>query len=149
MRSFLVLCLGVSLLAMTACSSRPAEPFAEEMSSEVRGADVFNPWRNATLPTSRALSRDGDTILKSIGGQAQSIQGEARHRPHWREEIYPVVFGNVGAPHEILVLLDFAAPRSEQVWQEVLAACRSLNPKEVKVVVFGKSSELWSEICAR
>ncbi|MBQ3800081.1 MAG: hypothetical protein II837_07290, partial [Treponema sp.] len=113
------------------------------MNSEAGGADVFNPWRNAKLPQSRHLSKDGTTILGSIGGKEQSIQAEAAHRPHWREEIYPVVFGTPGAAHEILVLLDFSEPASEKIMAEVTKAASSLQPNDTKIVVFGKNRELY------
>lgn len=117
-----------------------AEPSVQE---KVKGADVFNPWRNEKLPSSRHLSKDGDAILGAMGGRAQSIQAEAKHRPYWREEIYPVVFGSPMAAHEILVVLDFANPKSEKMWAEVLAAIKGISEKDTKVVVCGKSSELY------
>ena len=82
------------------------------------GANRFNPWMQNTLPNTRELSTDGRVMVGGMGGTAQSIQGEAAHRAHWKEELYPVVYGNRQAPHEILVLLDFAAPDSEKVREE-------------------------------
>ncbi|MBQ7617565.1 MAG: hypothetical protein IJS50_01695 [Desulfovibrio sp.] len=145
MRKYLVLALGlVCSLLLQACAGQGGAEMSNQVSSEqAKGADVFNPYRHEKLPTSRSLSKDGDSILSSMGGKAQSLQAEAKHRRHWKEEIYPVIFGSPSAPHEILVLLDFAAPASEKVWQEVLSCARSLNPRDVKIVVFGKSSELY------
>ncbi|MCR4667599.1 MAG: hypothetical protein K5657_09995 [Desulfovibrio sp.] len=107
------------------------------------GADVFNPWRNDKLPTARSLSKDGSSILGAMGGGAQTIQSEAKHRRFWREEIYPVVFGSPASPHEIIAILDFANPASEKLWSTLVTLSRSLDPKSVKIVVFGKSSELY------
>ncbi|MCR5812905.1 MAG: hypothetical protein K6G15_00235 [Desulfovibrio sp.] len=139
--SSLVFCL---CFAVSACASKSEnQPSEVVMSSEAGGADIFNPWRNAKLPQSRHLSKDGDTILGAMGGREQSIKSEAAHRPHWREEIYPVIFGSTGAAHEILVLLDFSEPASQKIMAEVTKAASSLNPNEAKIVVFGKSRELY------
>lgn len=105
------------------------------------GANRFNPWMQTTLPNTRELSADGRIMVGSMGGAAQSIQREAAHRPHWKDEVYPVVYGNKQAPHEILVLLDFAAPKSEKVWAQVRQAARSLPGDQVKIAVFGNSRE--------
>ncbi|MDR1777920.1 MAG: hypothetical protein LBR31_08865 [Desulfovibrio sp.] len=105
------------------------------------GVNLFNPWLNTTLPNSRRLSADGEQMAKQIGSGAQRIEGEAAYRKRWREELYPVVFGDMRAPHEILVLLDFAAPQSEKVWQAVVDAAKSLSPKQIKIVVYGNSRE--------
>ncbi|MBO4336008.1 MAG: hypothetical protein J5846_09295 [Desulfovibrio sp.] len=139
--SSLIICL---CCAVSACASKSEGQQTDVvMNSEAGGADVFNPWRNAKLPQSRHLSKDGDTILGAMGGREQSIQGEAAHRPHWREEIYPVVFGSTGAAHEILVLLDYSEPASEKIMAEVSKAASSLNPNDTKIVVFGKNRELY------
>lgn len=105
------------------------------------GANEFNPWMKNTLPNTRELSAEGRIMVGSMGGAAQSIQREAAHRAHWREEVYPVVFGDKQAPHEIIVLLDFADPDSEKVWAQVRKAARSLSPEQAKIVVFGNSRE--------
>lgn len=105
------------------------------------GANVFNPWMKNTLPNTRELSAEGRIMVGSMGGAAQSIQREAAHRAHWREEVYPVVFGDKQAPHEIIVLLDFADPDSEKVWAQVRKAARSLSPEQAKIVAFGNSRE--------
>ena len=62
-------------------------------------------------------------------------------RQHWPKELYPVVFGDLRAPHEILVLLDFAAPQSEKIWKAVTEASRSLSPAQTKIVVLANSRE--------
>lgn len=100
-------------------------------------ANAFNPYMQQKLPNTRGLSAEG----KAFGGQAVAIEAETAHRPHWREELYPVVYGRSTAPHEILVLLDFAKPQSNAVWQAVLQATASLSPESCKVVVFAKNSE--------
>ena len=58
-------------------------------------------------------------MLQKMGGRATSIEGEAAYRPQWKQELYPVLFGDPKAPHEVLVLLDFASPQSEKVWHDV------------------------------
>lgn len=80
-------------------------------------ANAFNPWMNKSLPNTRTLSAEGMAMVQAMGADRQSIEDEAAYRPHWREEIYPVFFGNKTAPHEIIVLLDFASPDSARVWQ--------------------------------
>ncbi|MBQ7607154.1 MAG: hypothetical protein IJU76_04205 [Desulfovibrionaceae bacterium] len=136
--------LSLCLVAAVFVSGCAQSKSGQSMFSAFGGsADVFNPWLNDKLPTSRQLSKDGTTILGSIGGGAQSIQGETRHRPHWKDEVYPIVFGSRTAAHEILVLLDFANPASETLWKEVVNASSRLSPNDVKIVVFGKNSELY------
>lgn len=100
-------------------------------------ANAFNPYMQKKLPNTRGLSVEG----QAFGGQPVTIEAEAAHRPHWREEIYPVVFGRATAPHEILVVLDFAKPQSWTVWQAVAKATTSLSPEACKVVVFALNSE--------
>ena len=106
-------------------------------------ANLFNPWMQNTLPNTRELSADGRVMVGGMGGAAQSIQREAAHRAHWKEEVYPIVYGNRQAPHEILVLLDFASPDSEKVWAQVRKAARSLSEDQTKIVVFGNSKETY------
>lgn len=104
-------------------------------------ANLFNPWMRDKLPNTRELSEAGQAMLPQMGGSAQRIEKEAAYRAHWREEIYPVVFGDKKAPHELLVVLDFANPASAQVWKQVVEASRSLNPAQCKIAVFGNSRE--------
>lgn len=104
-------------------------------------ANIFNPYMHERLPNTRALSAEGAQMLKELGGREQRIEGEAAFRKHWRQEIYPVVFGDPKAPHEILVLLDFSAPQSEKVWQAVTQAAKSLSPQQCKIAVFANSKE--------
>ncbi|MDR1856187.1 MAG: hypothetical protein LBR22_03390 [Desulfovibrio sp.] len=80
-------------------------------------------------------------MLQQMGSSAQRIEGEAGHRPHWREELYPVIFGEPMAPHEILVLLDFANPITHNVWDAVVQASRTVSPSKAKIAVFGNSAE--------
>lgn len=104
-------------------------------------ANAFNPYLHDRLPSMRATSSESEGMLKALGGQAQRIEGEASYRKNWKQELYPVVFGNPKAPQEILVLLDFAAPQSEKVWQAVVAAAKTLQPSQCKIVVFAESKE--------
>lgn len=103
--------------------------------------NAFNPWMAKSLPNLRPPSGSGAQMLGALGAKAQTIEGEAKHRPNWREEIYPVVFGERKAPHEIIALLDFSSPESEQDWNTIMTAAKSLNPKNCKIVVFGHSQE--------
>ena len=107
------------------------------------GANMFNPYMRESLPNLRAATLDNQRMLAQLGGDVPRIEGEAAHRPHWRQELYPVVFGDARAPHEIMVLLDFAAPQSEKVWQAVAEAGRSLPPQQCKIVVFANSKEYY------
>ena len=109
--------------------------------ASVGSANLFNPWMRDKLPNTRELSEAGQAMLPQMGGSAQRIEKEAAYRAHWREEIYPVGFGDKKAPHELLVLLDFGNPASAKVWQQVVEASRSLNPAQCKIVVFGNSRE--------
>ena len=104
-------------------------------------ANAFNPWMNKSLPNTRTLSAEGMAMVQAMGADRQSIEDEAAYRPHWREEIYPVFFGNKTAPHEIIVLLDFASPDSARVWQAVRDASAKLSPADAKIAVFAKNSE--------
>lgn len=100
----------------------------------------YNPYIQQKLPT--PLHDDESlAILKALGGTPTTIQDEVSERKHWREEIYPVVFGNKTAPGEILVFLDYASPESAPLWAEVVKAAASLNPQTNKIVVFGNSKE--------
>ncbi|WP_022655138.1 hypothetical protein [uncultured Desulfovibrio sp.] len=105
------------------------------------GANAFNPYLRERLPNTRMMSAEAAQMLGKLGAHTQSIEGEAAYREHWRQELYPVVFGDPRASHEILVLLDFSAPQSEKVWQAVVEASRSLSPQQCKIVIFGNSRE--------
>lgn len=120
-----------------------ADARATELSESAPGgtANVFNPYMQERLPNTRVTSAEGAQMLKQLGGREQRIEGEAAFRKHWRQEVYPVVFGDAKAPHEILVLLDFAAPQSEKVWQAVTQAAKSLSPQQCKIAVFANSKE--------
>lgn len=104
-------------------------------------ANAFNPWLNEKLPNLRPLSDDGAKMLGSLGARAQTIEGEAKHRKNWRDEIYPVVFGDRKAPGELIVLLNFSSPESEKVWRAVVESSKSLQPSQCKIVVYGRSQE--------
>ena len=105
------------------------------------GTNAFNPYMQAKLPNTREFSTEGQQMLGAMGGGQPTIEGEAAHRKNWREEIYPVVFGERTAPHEILVLLNFSSPKSAEVWKAVTTASRSLSPAQCKIAVFGNSTE--------
>lgn len=107
------------------------------------GANAFNPYMREELPNMRRSSADGAKMLDQLGAHQQSIVGEAKHRKGWREEIYPVVFGEKKAPHEIIVVLNFAEPACEQLWNAVTEASKSLNPADCKIAVFGRSDETY------
>ncbi len=149
---------GLSLLLLAGCGVMGTPdagdtPPAAQVSAPADGAvaagggasagaaNLFNPWMRDKLPNTRELSEAGQAMLPQMGGSAQRIEKEAAYRAHWREEIYPVVFGDKKAPHELLVLLDFGNPASAKVWQQVVEASRSLNPAQCKIVVFGNSRE--------
>lgn len=105
------------------------------------GANAFNPYMQAKLPNTREFTAEGQKMLGALGGGVPTIEGEAAYRKNWRDEIYPVVFGERAAPHEILVLLNFSSPRSAEVWKAVVTASRSLSPQQCKIAVFGNSTE--------
>lgn len=141
-RKLFVLCCVFALLA--GCGSlrndRPAGA-AESQGGIFSKANAFNPFLNSRLPNTRVISGVGRNMLSEMGAGLQSIEGEARHRSNWRGELYPVVFGSPKASGEVLVLLNFASPASEPLWQQVCEASRSMNPARAKIVVFGRSSE--------
>lgn len=99
----------------------------------------YNPYVHR-LPGAE-ISAENQDELELRGAHAMTIQEEAAHRAHWKEEVYPVVFGERKAPNEILVFIDYAAPESERLWREVVRATRQLNARTSKVVVFGNSRE--------
>ncbi len=102
--------------------------------------NLFNPYIHAKLPSAK-LQGENAKIAQSLGGTASSLQGETKYRKQWREEVYPVVFGNPKAAQEILVFIDYAAAQSQNLWAQVVAASRQLSPQGVKIVVFAKSAE--------
>ena len=138
MRS-LVLSLFLACILVAGCATQNSP--AEGGSASGGAANAFNPWMNQKLPNTRASSSESQQMLAHLGATAQSIEGEAAHRKHWREEIYPIVFGSRTAPGEIIVLLDFAKTRSAEVWKNVVEASKSINPDTAKIVVFGHSGE--------
>ena len=106
-------------------------------------ANAFNPYLRSSLPNLRTNDSESQAMLQKMGGKDTSIEGEAAYRPQWKQEIYPVFFGDPKAPHEVLVLLDFASPQSEKVWQAVAEASRSVSPQQCKVAVFANSKEYY------
>ena len=104
------------------------------------GGNAYNPYVQSRLP-GETVEEDKGRMLKEMGARVATLQDEVKHRPHWKEEVYPVVFGERKSANEVLVFLDYAAPQSEVVWQEVVKATKQLNPRTTKVVVLGNSSE--------
>lgn len=106
-------------------------------------ANAFNPFMRNSLPNLRDAGAEGQAMLRQMGGRTVSIEGEAAYRPQWKHEIYPVFYGDPMAPHEVLVLLDFASPQSEKVWRAVVEASRSVSPRQCKIAVFANSGEYY------
>lgn len=133
-----VLCVLCTGLVLTGCAAQDNAEVQVMPNTAAGGkANVFNPYMQKQLPNTRGLSSEG----QAFGNVAVAIEAEAAHRPHWREELYPVLFGRTTAPHEILVVLDFAKPQSRNLWQTVEQATKNLSPEQCKVVVFAKNSE--------
>ena len=107
-------------------------------------ADVgaFNPYAGHRLPNSHDPKGENAEVLKAIGGARQSIEADGAYRPHWREEVYPIVFGSRSSPNEVIAVLDFAKPESERVWKAVRAAATKSRGR-ARVVLFGLNSELY------
>ncbi len=103
-------------------------------------ANLYNPYIHKRLP-SQELSNDASKMAKSIGAKKSNLQDEATHRTFWRNEVYPVVFGNAVSKNEIIAFLDYAKPTSEAIWAEIVKATKSLDLQNNKVVVFAKNSE--------
>lgn len=144
MRHFL-LPLCVLACMMFGCGASGGAPtdgqVALSASEPGGGTNAFNPYMRDKLPNTRQTTSEGQQMLGHLGGRAQSIESEAAHRKNWRDEIYPVVFGDRKAPHEIIVVLDFSNPESQRIWQDVVQASKSLTPSQCKIVVFGRSKE--------
>lgn len=143
MKQFLLPLVIIAALVSGCASSdsATASPDVALSSTPGGGANAFNPYMNAKLPNIRQLPPESQKMLQSLGAKAQSIEGEAAHRKNWRDEIYPIVYGDRKAPHEIMVVLDFSNPDSQRVWQDVVKASKSLSPSQCKIVVFGRSRE--------
>jgi hypothetical protein len=136
-----VICFGILLAGCAGLSGSPQDTSALSVSAPGGGTNAFNPYMQSELPNLRGTTGEGRQMLGHLGGKVQSIEEEARHRKNWRDELYPVVFGDKKAPHEIIVVLNFAEPACENLWKAVVSASKSLSPKQCKIVVFGKSSE--------
>ena len=107
-------------------------------------AQAFDPYLHSEFPNSRKPKGEAAEMLRKLGGRPHDIAAEAGWRRHWREEVYPVLFGDPKAPHEILVMIDFASPKTRAVWGAVKGAMARLNPSQAKVVLFSDSSELYA-----
>ncbi len=112
------------------------------MHNHVLGADtnLFNPYFHTRLP-SQSLSNDGAEMAKMLGASKSNLQDEVSYRQYWRNEVYPVVFGNVKSKNEVIVFIDYANLNSEFVWAQVLAASKMMDVQKNKIVVFAKNSE--------
>ena len=104
-------------------------------------AGAFNPYVQKTFPSSFTPKGKSAQILQALGGEPQSILTDTAYRPHNREELYPVLFGDRRAPHEFLVFLDFSEPSSATVWKAVRKAMSSLSPSQAKVVLLAGNRE--------
>ena len=138
-----MLCAAMLLAGCGAGSGGHAAGGAVSLSPTVQNGNTnqYNPHLHQNMPNMRSATAEGAAMLQKMGGSVPTIEGEAAHRPQWKHEVYPVVFGDPTAPHEVLVLLDFAAPQSEKVWQAVVDASRSLSPQQCKIAVFANSKE--------
>lgn len=96
------------------------------------------------MPSSRSVKGEDAKILQAIGGKPRSIAADAAHRPHWREELYPVLQGSMTAPHEVLVVLDMASPKARTVWAKVREVAAGMPQEKARFVFFGKSRELYA-----
>lgn len=103
-------------------------------------SNPYNPYVQSRLPSAEP-SAEASQAMEKLGGKSTTIQDEASYRKYWKEELYPVVFGDKKAPHSIMVLLDYADPQSQQMWDVVARATSRLDPSKVQVVVFGHSKE--------
>lgn len=143
MRRFILPLMFLAVM-LGGCAAAQQDDFtAAAVISAGGSANAFNPFMQSALPNMRTPTSEGQAMLGAMGGKGQSIEEEARHRKYWRNEIYPVVFGDPKAPGEIIVLLNFANPASEKVWQAVTAASKSLTPSQCKIAVFGRSTETY------
>lgn len=141
-RNLLFLCCAFALIAGCGAMRNDTSAAAGESRTGIFSkANAFNPYLNSRLPNTRVISGEGQSMLSQMGAGLQSIEEEARHRSNWRGELYPVVFGSPKARGEVLVLLNFASPASEQIWRQVIEASRAMNASAAKIVVFGRSSE--------
>lgn len=104
------------------------------------GGHRYNPYTQSRLP-SDAANDEASQAMKELGGYATNIQDEVSYRKNWKEELYPVVFGDKKAPNAIVVFLDYAAPQSQQVWMDIMQVATKLDPSKVQIVVFGNSRE--------
>ncbi|ATD81173.1 MULTISPECIES: hypothetical protein [Desulfovibrio] len=140
-----MLCAAMLLAGCGAGSGGHAAGGAVSLSPTVQNGNTnqYNPHLHQNMPNMRSATAEGAAMLQKMGGSVPTIEGEAAHRPQWKHEVYPVVFGDPTAPHEVLVLLDFAAPQSEKVWQAVVDASRSLSPQQCKIAVFANSKEYY------
>lgn len=140
-----MLCAAMLLAGCGAGSGGHAAGGAVSLSPTVQNGKTnqYNPHLHQNMPNMRSATAEGAAMLQKMGGSVPTIEGEAAHRPQWKHEVYPVVFGDPTAPHEVLVLLDFAAPQSEKVWQAVVDASRSLSPQQCKIAVFANSKEYY------
>ncbi len=103
-------------------------------------AHIFNPYISEKLPSGQ-LQGENAKMARSLGGKSSNLQSEIHYRKFWRQEAYPVVFGNPQAPHEVLVFLDYSVPQSQNLWAHVVQASQRMNAQHVKIAVFAKNTE--------
>lgn len=115
-------------------------------STSVQAADAnaFNPYTGKPLPVTRQVKGEEAKILSALGGTPRSIAADAAYRANWKEEIYPILKGSTASRHEVLVVIDFADPKSRQIWQQVARVAKSTPDASARFVLFGKSAELYA-----
>ncbi len=106
-------------------------------------ANAFNTYTGRDLPSSRTPRGEEAKILQELGGRPRSIAADTAYRQHAKQELYPCLWGGLNAPHEVLVLLDFASPDSRPLWEAVRGAVEQAGPEQARVVLFGRSSETY------
>ena len=131
----------MSKLAVNTCACALGLLLAAAPCCLAASANDYNPYMRESLPNLRQPTAQGRQFLKSLGAHETSLENEAAHRADWKSEVYPVVFGDRTAPGEVLVLLDFSRPESEQVWKAVAGAARQMRPAAAKIVVLANSAE--------
>lgn len=115
-------------------------------STSVQAADAnaFNPYTGKPLPVTRQVKGEEAKILSALGGTPRSIAADAAYRANWKEEIYPILKGSTASRHEVLVVIDFADPKSRQIWQQVARVAKATPDASARFVLFGKSAELYA-----
>ena len=111
-------------------------------STSVQAADAnaFNPYTGKPLPVTRQVKGEEAKILSALGGTPRSIAADAAYRANWKEEIYPILKGSTASRHEVLVVIDFADPKSGlAIW-----ACRERKGQAIDYVTW--AMQRWDSI---